>query len=384
MYTKLKKNIKTRRFALVLAVTAGLVVSGCAATGENNAPEVRMDTAIDSYRGATTTVGADGEESTPISELSLTAEERDTLRNGEHRAAILWHTLDAWSIAIQGGMEAMFDELGIEVVATTDAKFDSKTQADQILSSLALQPDVILGQPVDPAGNAAAYQYAVDAGVKLIFAEQAPVGYVHGNEYQSIIGDDIYEIGLNTGEAMCKAIENKGEVGVVFYDADFYTTNFRDGIFLDTLAEKCPDATVVAKEGFSDPNKAEEIAAAMMLRHPEMAGIYVSWATPAQGVLGALRNIGNTTTKIVTIDLDDTLATDMASGGNVGAIIVDSAYEYGKAMAMAAGYAMLGKPAPELGVVGNVQVTKENIADGYKAWNQDVPSAVKAALEKNK
>jgi ribose transport system substrate-binding protein len=102
---------------------------------------------------------------------------------------------------------------------------------------------------------------------------------------------------------------------------------------------------------------------------------------PAQGVLAALNNAGNTSTKLVTLDLDDTIATNMATGGATVGIVCDKAYEFGKAMALSAAYALLDKKAPEFGIVDAVTVTKENLSEGYAAWHQEVPKAVKDALE---
>ncbi len=42
-------------------------------------------------------------------------------------------------------MESKFDELGVQIVSTSDAKFDAATQANQIEYALALKPDVLLG-----------------------------------------------------------------------------------------------------------------------------------------------------------------------------------------------------------------------------------------------
>ena len=168
---------------------------------------------------------------------------------------------------------------------------------------------------------------------------------------------------------------------MLYYDAEFHVTNFRDAAFLSTLAANYPNITVVAKQGFTDPNKAEEIANALLTKHPNLAGIYTSWAVPAQGVLAALKNAGNSTTKIVTIDLDDTIATDLAAGGNVVGIVADKAYDYGRAMAVSAALAILGQPAPAFGITDSVTVTRETLVDGYKAWNESLPAAVQDALK---
>lgn len=376
--------MKPRTIARGVAASAALlslvILTACSAAD----PKVPTNTVIDKFGTISETVGPNGEAATPTSDLELTSEEIAQLRSGNHRVAILWHELSAWSQAIQDGMLHKFNELGITVTATGDAKFDAATQANQIQSAVATKPDVILGQAVDPTSGAAAYRPAVDAGIKLIFADQAPVGYTYGKEYQAILTDDLLSMGQQTGSAMCKAVGNKGTVGVIYYDADFHVTNFRDAAFLQTLHKDCPNVKIVAKQGFSDPNKAEEIARVMVTRFPDLSGIYVSWAVPAQGVLAALKEAGNTNTKIVTIDLDDTIAADMMSPkGHTAAIIVDNAYSYGEAMATAAALSILGKPAPKYGVSPIVTATRTSIDQGYKAWNQSVPAAVRdAATEK--
>jgi ribose transport system substrate-binding protein len=390
--------LMTKHGRTAVGVTAALIsaalIAGCSTSATSSdasgSPgpassaansEVADDTVIDKFGLIEGTYGPAKEAPTPATSLTLTPEQVTQVKAAGYKAAILWHEMSGWSQAVQDGMVAQLDELGIEITSKADAKFDAATQANQIETALATKPSVILGQAVDPATGAAAYQPAVDAGVKLIFADQAPNAYTHGKEYQAIITDDLYQAGKRTGEAMCAAVGNKGEVAIMFYDADFHVTNFRDAAFQQTLRQTCPDVKIVAKEGFSDPNKAEEIANGIIARHPEVAGIYTSWAVPAQGVLAALKSAGNTTTKIVTIDLDDTMATDMASpDGHTAAIIVDQAYNYGKAMAISAALALLGQPAPAYGIVDEVTATRDTLTEGYAAWNQKVPDPVNAAL----
>ena len=365
--------------ALAALTIGALALTACSSSG--TAQTIPTNTVIDRFGAITKTVGPNGEIPTPTSELMLTVDQKTQLAGGGYRAAILWHELSSWTKAIQAGMEDQLAELGIEVVATSEAKFDAATQANQIETTLALQPDVILGQAVDPTTAGAAYQPAVDQGVKLIFADQAPDAYTYGDQYQAVLTDDLFQVGERAANELGKALGGTGEVAVLYYDAEFHVTNFRDAAFLSTLAANYPNITVVAKQGFTDPNKAEEIANALLTKHPNLAGIYTSWAVPAQGVLAALKNAGNSTTKIVTIDLDDTIATDLAAGGNVVGIVADKAYDYGRAMAVSAALAILGQPAPAFGITDSVTVTRETLVDGYKAWNESLPAAVQDALK---
>jgi len=364
--------------ATVVASTLAMTLVACSSdAGESTVP---TDTVIDRFGEITGTVGPNGEQPTPSMEVTLTAAQEEQLHDGGYGAAILWHELSAWTIAIQSGIEDQLEELGITVVATADAKFDPATQANQIESALALSPDVILGQAVDPSTGATAYQPAVDAGVKLIYADQAPDGFTYDDQYQAVLTDDLFQIGQRAARQLGESMDGEGTVAILYYDADFHVTNFRDASFLQTLAAEFPAIEVVAKKGFSDPNKAEEIANALLVKFPDLGAVYTSWAVPAQGVLAALNAAGNTTTRIVTIDLDDTIAADLASpDGHTVGIVADKAYEYGRAMARAAGLAILGESGPEFGVTDSVTVTSDTLAEGYAAWNEEVPESVLAA-----
>ncbi len=368
--------MKHIRILTALLLSAGLVA--CSNSSSDDQAAVPNDTVID--LDADRTVGPNGEEPTRATEVRLTSADEAKIKAGSYTAALLWHEMSAWSTAVQQGALDEFKRLGIRVTSTADAKFDPATQANQIQNALATKPDVILGQAVDPTTGAAAYKPAVDQGVKLVFADQAPKGFTYGKQYQAIVTGDLVQLGSRAAEALGAAMGGKGEVAIMFYDADFHVTNMRDAAFKQTIQNKFPDIKIVAQQGFSDPNKAEDIANAMVTQHPNLGGIYTSWAQPAQGVLAALNNAGNTTTKIATIDLDDTIATNLAQGGATAVIVCDRAYDFGKAMAVSSALAILGKQAPEFGIVDAVTVTRDNLSEGYAAWAQQLPKAVQDAL----
>ena len=59
---------------------------------------------------------------------------------------------------------------------------------------------------------------------------------------------------------------------------------------------------------------------------------------------------------------------------------VDRAYDFVKEMAVSSALAILGKKAPEFGIVDAVTVTRDNLSEGYAAWAQQLPKAVQDAL----
>jgi ribose transport system substrate-binding protein len=328
------------------------------------------------------TVGPNGEDPTPVSDLTLTDDEVAKLQAGHYTAAQLWHTSSQFVDAVQQGAAAEFSRLGIEVVATTNANMDAGTQANQVQTAMAKKPDVIVGLPVDPTSAAAAFQPAVDAGTKLVFLSNVPEGYTYGQQYTSIVTDDLYDMGKRAAEALGESLGGKGTVGLIYYNAQYYVTNQRDAAFRTTLRNEYPDIEVVAEQGFSDANNVTSIASGLLTQHPDLAGIYTSWAQPAEGVLAALRTVGNTTTKVVTLDLDDPVVVDMASGGSTVAVVADEAFEVGRGMADAAAYALLGKTAPPFVVAKALTITKDTIPQGYQqSLHSDVPEAVKKVLD---
>ena len=330
----------------------------------------------------TATTGPNGEQPTPVSDLALTDEEVAKLQAGHYTAAQLWHTSSEFVQAVQNGAAAEFGRLGINVVATTNANMDAGAQANQVQTAMAKKPNVIIGLPVDPTSAAAAFQPAVDAGTKLVFLSNVPKGYTYGKQYSSIVTDDLYDMGKRAAEALGQSLNGKGEIAMVFYNAQYYVTNQRDAAFRTTLQKEFPGIKIVAEQGFSDPNNATTIANALLTQHPKLAGIYTSWAQPAEGVLSALRSVGNTSTKVVTLDLDDTVVVDMATGGATVAVVADKAFELGKGMADAAAYALLGKTAPSFAVAGALTITKDTIVQGYQdSLHSDVPAAVQKVLK---
>ena len=326
------------------------------------------------------TIGPQGESATPSQTVTVSDAGAATLKGGGHTAALLWHDQSDFVNAVTAGATDEFDRLGIEVIATTNAAFDAAKQRSDIETALVKQPSIILALPLDPVTSAEAFRAAVADGVKLVFLSNLPSGYEHGVDYAAIVTDDLFQMGKQAADALAEAMGGSGTVGWIFHDATYYVTNQRDNAFKTTIESDYPDITIVAEQGISDPARAEEIANAMLLRHPDLGGVYVTWAGPAEGVLASLRASGNKTTRIVTLDLSEPIALDMVQGGNVVAIVADEAYELGRAMAAAGARALLGEETPPFVVAPAITVTADNVAEGWQtSLNRDAPKSVMEA-----
>ena len=322
-------------------------------------------------------IGPDGVHATPSDKVQLAENEVAQLKAGNFTAAFAWHELYDWSSAVSQGAKDEFQRLGIKVVAETNASFNAARQKNDVETIMALNPSILITLPVDPAVGKATYSALKDKQTKLVFIDNAADNFKVGSDYVALVTSDRAMIGQKTAEALAKAMNGQGKVGYIFHDANFPVTNQRDQAFNWNIQSKFPGLKIVAESGMADPAKAEEIAMAMLAQHPDIKGIYTPWAEPALGVLAALRQLGRTDVKVVTIDLNEPAAIDMVKGGSITAMVADQAYAIGVTAARAAALSLLAKKVDPFLVVGADIVAKDNVADGWRtSLHREPPQSI--------
>jgi ribose transport system substrate-binding protein len=362
--------------AFALAGTSLSCASGKQPAADN--PPIRTSNALG------TTRGPNGEKATPARALRLTPDEVAKVRAGHYTAALVWHEDSDFTTAVTAGVGDEFRQLGIKVIAETSAHFDAAKQKSDVETVQARRPSVLLTLPVDPVVTASAYQAVARQGTKIVLLSSVPAGMKYGRDYVDVVTDDLFDMGKRAADALAAAVGDRGAVGYFFHDAEHYVTNERDQAFLKTITRSYPNIEVAARQGIADPNMAQDAANAVLLKNPKLSGVYVTFSQPpGEGVLAALRANGDSTTKMVSLDLDEPLALDMAKGGNTFALIADKAYEIGQAMAKSAAYGLLGERAPAFVVVPAMTITRSNLAQGYReSLHRNPPASVTKALGK--
>jgi ribose transport system substrate-binding protein len=327
--------------------------------------------------------GPHGESAISAKTLQLTEEDIQKIKEGNYTAAIVMHYAgNDWSKAQIDGLKAAFKRMGIKVVAVTDGQFKAEKQVSDIETVLAKSPDIIVSIPVDPVSTAGAYKKAAEAGVKLVFMDNAPKGLEAGKDYVSVVSADNYGNGVEAADIMAKQLDEKGKIGVIFHDADFFVTQQRTAAFENRIKEKYPNIKIVARSGITDPNTGEKLASAMLTKNPQLDGIFAVWDVPAEGVLSAARTAGRDDLVITTIDLGTNVALEIASGGIVKGLGAQLPYDQGIAEAILAGYALLGKEAPPYVAVPSLNVTEKNILDSWKlVYHKDAPDVIQSAVQ---
>ena len=95
--------------------------------------------------------GAHGEQASSIASVSLTPEELQKIKDMHATAAIVMHYGgNDWSRAQVEALKAKFTDMGIRVIAVTDAGFKAEKQVSDVETVMAQKPSVIVAAPVDP------------------------------------------------------------------------------------------------------------------------------------------------------------------------------------------------------------------------------------------
>lgn len=173
--------------------------------------------------------------------------------------------------------------------------------------------------------------------------DNKPNGLEHGKDYVSVVSADNYGNGVEAANLMAKALGEKGDIGVIFHDADFFVTKQRTEAFEKTIKEKYPNIKIVDRGGIAGPNDGEKVASAMLTKNPNLKGIFVVWDAPAEGALAAARSAGKNDLVITTIDLGTNVALNIAQGDMVKGLGAQLPYDQGVAEAILAAYSLLGK-----------------------------------------
>lgn len=346
------------------------------------------DAALAQVAGKVFSKGPNGETASPASTAELTPAEVDKVKALKAKAAIVMHTGgDDWSQAQIAGLRSEFTKLGIEVVATTDANFDPKTQVNNLQTVMAKKPNIIVSLPTDPVATASAYKAAAAGGAKLVFMDNIPAGFKAGTDYVSTVSADNYGNGVISAHLMAKALGGRGTIGVIYHDADFFVTKQRYDGFRTTIQQDYPGIQIVESKGVSGPDfatQAQNSASAIMISHPDLDGIWGVWDVPSEGILAAARAAGRLGLRIATEDLGKIVAINMAKNTMIVGLGAQVPFDQGVTEARLGAGSLIGKTAPPYVALPALAVTHENVLEAWKqVYHQDPPADLKDSFNAN-
>jgi ribose transport system substrate-binding protein len=215
--------------------------------------------------------------------------------------------------------------------------------------------------------------------------DNVPNGFEPGKDYISVVSADNYGNGIASAHLMAKALQSKGQIGLVYHAADFFVTRQRYEAFKKTITEDYPEIKIVAEQGIREPDfygDADRAAYVMMTANQNLSGVWAVWDVPAEGVIAAARTAGKEHLVITTIDLGLNVAVEMAQNGLVKGVAAQRPYDQGVVEALLAGYGLLGKPAPAYVALPALPVTRENLLDAWKTvYHTQAPGSVENRMK---
>ena len=329
--------------------------------------------------------GPFGEKAENASVLALSGKEKEKLRQKQYTAAISFHYMGkAWMGLQEKGIKKIFDELGISLIAVTDAHFSAELQCKQLESIRFLKPDILISIPVDTKDTAAAFRAIADSDTRLVLITNVPEGLTP-RDYISCISVNERSHGDNMGRGLGEYMTRYGlkYAGLVCHgEQNFFATKQRDSAAEQVLTEEYPEIQVCGKVNFLTETEACQKTLELIRLYPEIQALYVSWDGPALEVMKALAELERTDIAIVTGDLDYAIALHMARGEMVKMISAQCPYEQGEAIALAAANGLLGKAVPSFIGVEPISVNRDNLLKNWKnIFKEEPPAELSGAVK---
>jgi ribose transport system substrate-binding protein len=394
-------NMRTTRRAravpLVLATVVATLLTACSQSGsgssgsgsgsQNSSTTAKADKALAALKDKVLSVGPNGEQASPAAAVTLTDAQVAQVKGMNASAAIVMHYGgNDWSTAQIAGLKSEFGRLGINVVATTDANFKPEQQVSDIETVMTKKPSVIVSIPTDPVATADAYRAAAQAGTKLVFMDNVPKGFKAGSDYVSMISADNEGNGETAAHLLARNLGGKGNIGVIFHNADFFVTQQRYDGFQKVLKANYPNIKIVAKQGIAGPDfagDAQSAANAMLSKNPNLDAIWAVWDVPAEGVLAAARASGRSDLKVITEDLGLNVAIAMAKKQLVIGLGAQRPFDQGITEARVAALSLLGQQVPPYLAWNSLAVDHGNVLEAWKTvYHADPPSQLADSFTK--
>jgi ribose transport system substrate-binding protein len=173
-------------------------------------------------------------------------------------------------------------------------------------------PDAIIVAPFNATAFATPMNDAAKSGIKVFISD----GVVKSPGVLESVGTDEINNGKLAADGLAKAIGGKGEVASVSFDSNNPVPAGIVKGFHQELAAKWPNVKVVATEyAGADAAKAASITQSILQAHPNLAGVYGTDTTDAEGVVSGVAAAGkNGQVKIVAQDAGPQQMAQLKSG----------------------------------------------------------------------
>lgn len=195
---------------------------------------------------------------------------------------------DEFYITMGKGIKEACDKAGYELEILGAAKWDYTLQTPIVesLVAKASEIDMLIMAPVHSDSMIAPMKKVADAGVPIITVD---TNINDSSLYLCNITSDNLQGGSIAADMLAEMIGGKGNVAVMNTNVGVTTTEARAKGFKDQIAAKYPDIKIVSDEYCEDEaEKAATIIQAVILKNPDLAGVFGVNLYASQGVAQGL------------------------------------------------------------------------------------------------
>jgi ribose transport system substrate-binding protein len=390
-----KETVETTAAAETTAAPATTASAETTAAAETTATSIEPDpwilemrAGLDQFRGEINYKGEYGATPTWDTELFLTLAEVEQVKKGnaEGKKWKVGYVMDAsagdHTNSLLKGMKDVLDHLGMELIGTVDPQFDPAKERAGVENFLVAGADIIIGAPIDATASGESFRPVIDAGKKFVIWSNIPKGYEYGKDYVGVSSAMAQDLGVFTVDIMKKDVAEKTEVAYLYFDQSFWVVNLIDTMVKEALAAE-PNFEVVEELGYGKEADATDLMTAALSRHPNITRVYGGWNVVAQFAADGVKSLGRDDVKIATFGVDEPTLISILQGGNIFGTVSDDPYHLGANLALLAGYAAIGKQAPEFTITPAIPVTIDNLEEAWDITQKTpLPESVKEVLAK--
>lgn len=194
-------------------------------------------------------------------------------------------------ISMHYGAKTAADQLGVKLIWQGPQNWDFAEQTVVVNALISRGVDALILSPCDPNALKGPLQKAVDDGI-LVITTDTDISDPDAQIRVTNIASNNYLGGIKAGEALAKAIGQKGEVALMGAMTGVTTNEERYRGFREAIA-KYPGIKIVSTQySNSEQTKAAQQMQSVILGHPNLVGAFGVDTPTAHGCAIGIRNAG--------------------------------------------------------------------------------------------
>jgi ribose transport system substrate-binding protein len=230
-------------------------------------------------------------------------------------------THEFWKSVHAGAVKASKEE-NVEIVWKGPLKEDDlKAQIDVVQSFTAQKVSGIVLAPLSDKGLVGSVKAATDAKIPVVVFDSD----LQGDAHTSFVATDNFAAGKMAGEALAKAVGDKGDVMMLRYQEGSASTTNRENGFLDAMKAH-PNVKVVSdtRYGGATTETSMSTSESLLSAQKGVAGVFTPNESTTFGMLLALRKAGLAKkVHLVGFDSSEKLVQGLKEGDIDGLVLQD-------------------------------------------------------------